>query len=95
VKAVGDDDDEPGAFDVFSMWVAPEARGQGLGRRLLDEVEAWIRSVGGRVIRLSVTDRAEAAAALYRSAGFEPDGGREESRHTPGLVEIHLRKRID
>jgi ribosomal protein S18 acetylase RimI-like enzyme len=93
VKAVGDDD-EPGAFDIFSMWVAPEARGHGLGRRLLDEAEAWIRSVGGLVIRLSVTDRAEAAAALYRSAGFAPDGSQSHSRHTLDLVEIHLRKRL-
>ncbi len=87
-------DEEAETFDVFAMWVAPEARGQGLGRRLLGDLEAWIRSVGGRTVRLSVTDRAEAAAALYRSAGYEPDGRRDESRHTPGLVEIHLRKRL-
>jgi ribosomal protein S18 acetylase RimI-like enzyme len=89
------DEDDPETFDVFAMWVAPEARGQGHGRRLLDEIEAWVRSVGGRTVRLSVTDQARAAAGLYRSAGYEPDGRREESRHTPGLVEIHLRKRLD
>ena len=32
---------------------------------------------------------------LYESAGYEPDGRREESGHTPGLVEIGLRKRLD
>jgi ribosomal protein S18 acetylase RimI-like enzyme len=74
--------------------VAPKARGQGLGRRLLEEIEAWIRSAGGLVIRLSVTDRAEAAAALYRSAGFEPEGSQSPSRHTADLVEIHLRNRL-
>ncbi len=88
------DEEDPEAFHVFAMWVAPEARGQGLGRRLVDEIEAWVRSVGGRAVRLSVTDQAEAAAALYRSAGYEPDGRRDESRHTAGLLEIHLRKRL-
>jgi ribosomal protein S18 acetylase RimI-like enzyme len=88
------DDDEPATFDVFAMWVAPEARGQGLGRRLLNELEAWITSVGGRTSRLSVTDEAEAASALYRSAGYEPDGRRDESRHTAGLVEVGLSKRL-
>jgi ribosomal protein S18 acetylase RimI-like enzyme len=87
-------DGESETFDVFAMWVAPEARGEGIGRRLLDELEAWIRSVGGRTARLSVTDEAEAAAALYRSAGYEPDGRRDESRHTVGLVEIGLSKRL-
>jgi ribosomal protein S18 acetylase RimI-like enzyme len=88
------DDEDPETFDVFAMWVAPEARGQGLGRRLLDEIEAWIRSVGGRIARLSVTDEAEAAGGLYRGAGYEPDGRRDESRHTQGLVEIGLSKRL-
>ena len=88
------DDGEPETFDVYAMWVAPEARGQGVGRRLLDELETWIRSVGGRAVRLSVTNEAEVAAGLYRSAGYEPDGRRDDSRHTAGLVEIGLSKRL-
>ena len=61
---------------------------------------SWTRSRPGRAmagaatLRLSVTDRAEAAQALYRSAGFEPNGERTESRHTPGLVELGLVKRL-
>ena len=85
-------DDEPDTFDVYAMWVAPDVRGAGLGRRLLDELEAWIHAAGGRVARLSVTDKADAAQGLYRSAGYEPDGRRFDSRHTAGLVEIGLRK---
>lgn len=88
------DDDEPHLFDVVGMWVAPEARGEGIGRRLLKEVEAWIGACGGTEVRLSVTNEAAAARALYASAGYEPDGRAEESHHTARLVEIGMRKRL-
>jgi len=88
------DDDDPSRYDVYAMWVAPDARGAGIGRRLLDDVEAWARAAGARSLWLSVTNRAAAAEGLYRSAGFEPNGERIESRHTPGLVEIGLVKQL-
>jgi ribosomal protein S18 acetylase RimI-like enzyme len=88
------DETEPHLFDVVGMWVAPEERGAGLGRRLLEEIEGWIASSGGTVVRLSVTTAAVAARGLYESAGYEPDGRSEASGHTPGLVEIGLRKRL-
>ena len=88
------DDVNATVFHVFSMWVAPEARRQGLGRRLLEEIEAWIRSSGGSVVRLSVTNQAAPARRLYEDAGYVADGSVEESRHTGGLVEIGLRKQL-
>jgi ribosomal protein S18 acetylase RimI-like enzyme len=88
------DDDEAELFHVYSMWVAPEARRGGLGRRLLTEIEAWMRDSGGKTVQLSVTNEAVAAQRLYESAGYLPDGGVEESRHTPGLVHISLRKQL-
>lgn len=86
------DDDDPALFHVYAMWVAPEARGSGLGRRLLDELEAWMRASGGETAHLSVTTEAEAAQRLYEAAGYAPDGHVEESRHTQGLRHISLRK---
>jgi ribosomal protein S18 acetylase RimI-like enzyme len=88
------DDEEPHVFGVFSMWVAPEVRGEGIGRRLLHEVEDWISSSGGTAVRLSVTNTASAAQQLYETAGYERDGRSNESRHTRGLVEIGLRKQL-
>lgn len=76
------------------MWVAPEARGTGLARRLLDELEAWMRVSGGKTAHLSVTTDAEAAQRLYESAGYAPDGQAEESHHTPGLLHVSLRKSL-
>jgi ribosomal protein S18 acetylase RimI-like enzyme len=86
------DEHERHVFDVVGMWVAPETRGEGIGRRLLEEVEAWIASCGGTQVRLSVTNASAAARGLYASAGYEPDGRAEHSGHTPGLVEIGMRK---
>jgi ribosomal protein S18 acetylase RimI-like enzyme len=68
-----------GAFDqegrlvrLISMWVAPEARRRGLGRRLVDEVLHWTRSIGRDVVELHVTEGNAAAEGLYRQMGFQP-----------------------
>jgi ribosomal protein S18 acetylase RimI-like enzyme len=82
-------------FHVVGMWVAPEARRAGLGRRLLDEIEGWIASCGGTRAHLSVTNAATAATQLYESAGYKLDGYSAESKHTPGLIESSLVKRPD
>jgi ribosomal protein S18 acetylase RimI-like enzyme len=79
-------------FDVFAMWVAPEARRRGIARALLAAVESWMISAGGRTATLSVTTAAEPARMLYESAGYEPAGWSQESRHTRGLTEVGLRK---
>ena len=50
-------------------------------RALLDAVAGWAAARGAERLELSVTDRAPAAAALYRAAGFVPTG---EERPLPG-----------
>ena len=81
-------------FHVFGMWVAPDARREGVGRTLLNEIEAWIASCGGAGVQLSVTNEAAAASRLYESAGYQPDGNSAESSHTSGLVEVSLLKQL-
>jgi GNAT superfamily N-acetyltransferase len=88
------DDDEAGLFHVYAMWVAPDARCDGLGRRLLAEIEAWMTSGGAVVSQLSVTSEAAVARRLYESTGYAPDGEIEESPHTPGLLHVSLCKRL-
>jgi ribosomal protein S18 acetylase RimI-like enzyme len=88
------DENERHVFHVFSMWVAPDARREGIGRRLLTDIEDWMSSSGGTVVELSVTNQAAAARQLYERAGYEPDGRVDESSHTGGLLEIGLRKRL-
>jgi DNA-binding MarR family transcriptional regulator/ribosomal protein S18 acetylase RimI-like enzyme len=56
--------------DVKRMWVSPSARGLGLGRRLLTELEAEARARGVRLLRLETNDALGEAIALYHSTGF-------------------------
>ena len=53
------------------MWVAPRARGLGLGRRLLAELERHARAAGVRTLRLDTNRALTEAIGLYRAAGFE------------------------
>jgi DNA-binding MarR family transcriptional regulator/N-acetylglutamate synthase-like GNAT family acetyltransferase len=56
--------------DVKRMWVAPRARGMGVGRRILGELERIARSRRFRAIRLDTNESLKEAQALYRSSGF-------------------------
>jgi len=60
--------DEPA--ELKRMWVASEARGTGLGRRLLFELEQRARDAGTAVIRLETNRTLGEAIALYRKAGY-------------------------
>lgn len=50
--------------------LAPEARGHGLGRRLLDEALSFCRERGFAQVYLTTLAGLDAAARLYRDAGF-------------------------
>ena len=61
----------PGApAEIKRMWVAPEVRGLGLGRRLLAELEARAAARGVRSLRLETNRVLAEAISLYRSAGY-------------------------
>ena len=47
-------DDDPAVGYVISLWVAPEARGRGVGEALAAEVVTWARARGLRRIILDV-----------------------------------------
>lgn len=56
--------------DVKRMWVAPTARGLGLGRRLLGELEDEARRRGVQLLRLETNRALVEAIGLYRAVGF-------------------------
>jgi GNAT superfamily N-acetyltransferase len=59
---------------LISMWVTPEARGQGVGNALIDAVIECARSSGASRLLLDVGDYNQQAIALYARKGFQPNG---------------------
>jgi GNAT superfamily N-acetyltransferase len=57
--------------ELKRMYVVPELRGRGLGRRLLGELETAARRLGYRALVLETGDLQPEALGLYRSAGYE------------------------
>lgn len=60
--------DEPA--EIKRMWVARSARGLGVGRRLLDELQRHALERGVTTVRLDTNRTLHEAISLYRSAGF-------------------------
>jgi GNAT superfamily N-acetyltransferase len=56
--------------EVKRMWIDPVARGRGLGRQLLSELEVVGRDLGYRQLCLDTSEHLREAISLYRSAGF-------------------------
>jgi len=56
--------------ELKRMWVDPTSRGLGVGRRLLESLEALARENGVRVLHLETNRALREAIELYRKAGF-------------------------
>lgn len=65
VKAIA-----PGIASLKRMWVADDARGLGIGRRMLSALEEQARALGLTTIRLETNRALDEAISLYRSAGY-------------------------
>ncbi len=55
---------------IAVMGVVAEARGQGIGRQLMEQLVAEARERGARAMTLEVIEQNEAALSLYKSLGF-------------------------
>ena len=79
--------------DVMTIAVAPSARGRGLGRRLLDELETRARA--GRAASVMLEVRADNAAAigLYDRAGYTVVSTRRRY-YQPGDVDALVMRKI-
>ena len=66
--------------EIKRMWIAPEARGHGIARRLLDALEEEARGFGMSHVRLDTNRTLGEALALYRKAGY-----REIARYNDNL----------
>lgn len=62
---------ERGYVGLYDIVVAPELRGIGLGRRLVQSLMCWGWEAGASRAYLQVREANAVAVALYRSLGFE------------------------
>lgn len=61
---------EPGVGSIKRMWVSPEVRGSGVGRRLLVALEKEAAALGITLLRLETNRSLHEAQALYRRNGY-------------------------
>jgi GNAT superfamily N-acetyltransferase len=57
--------------ELKRLYLSASARGRGLGRCLLDELERQARALGYEVVRLDTGDLQPEALGLFRSAGYQ------------------------
>ncbi|MDX3640051.1 GNAT family N-acetyltransferase [Streptomyces sp. MB09-02B] len=63
---------QDGDAEIKRMYVTPGARGLGLARRILGELEADARAGGRTRMVLETGSKQPEAVALYTSSGYEP-----------------------
>ena len=85
VKVAGDQ------ADVMTIGVAPQARGRGVGRAILDALLDWARQAGAAEIFLDVRPSNEGAIALYNSRGFVEIGRRPRYFRNPVEEAVEMR----
>ncbi|MFV0316546.1 MAG: GNAT family N-acetyltransferase [Microthrixaceae bacterium] len=61
----------PGVAEIRRMWITPSHQGQGLGRAMLEALEAAAIELGCHTARLDSMHALEAAVAMYRSHGYQ------------------------
>ncbi len=76
--------------ELKRMWVASEARGLGLGRRLLQELERRARDAGVAVLRLETNCALREAIALYRGSGYREVSAFNDEPYAHHWFEKHL-----
>jgi ribosomal protein S18 acetylase RimI-like enzyme len=74
---------------IYGMWVAPEARGGGIGEQLL---RALLDRAGERPVLLCVAEQAGAAKRLYERLGFRPTGTAGTLRPGSDIRSVDMRR---
>jgi GNAT superfamily N-acetyltransferase len=56
--------------EIKRIWTAPEARGHGIARKIMEALEAAAREIGYRAVRLDSNRALPEAHALYRKMDY-------------------------
>lgn len=74
------------AVEIKRMYVVPSARGLGLARRMLAELEASAAVAAATRVVLGTGDQQPEAVALYESSGYAAIDGFGRYAHTRGAL---------
>lgn len=80
----------PGVGEIKRMWVSPDARGQGLGRRLLQELERRAGELGHDLVRLDTNATLTEAVRLYEASGYAEIGRYNDNPYAERFFEKRL-----
>lgn len=83
---------EGDAIELVSMWVAPSARGTGLGRALVHRVVDWAGEVRAECVDLWVVRGNGPAQTLYERMGFAVTDDHQPLPSDPCKDEIRMRR---
>ena len=61
---------EPGTAEIKRMYVAPQARGRGVGKQVVRKLESVARHLGVTRLVLETGPRQPEALAVYKNSGF-------------------------
>jgi GNAT superfamily N-acetyltransferase len=86
---------DPPVASIWGMWVNASVRRHGCGRQLLLAIRDWASARGAVRLELSVTDRAPAAAALYREIGFSQTGEARPLASDPSIMEFSMTQSLE
>ncbi|MGF1632496.1 MAG: GNAT family N-acetyltransferase [Phycisphaerae bacterium] len=81
----------PGVAWLLSMWVGPDVRRNGLGRRIVEAIVGWARQAEAEQLLLHVTLGNEGAERLYTRCGFVRTGRLEPHPVYAGVMEAEMR----
>ncbi|HEX9100436.1 MAG TPA: GNAT family N-acetyltransferase [Candidatus Dormibacteraeota bacterium] len=82
--------DVTGTAALTALWVAPAARGRGVGEALVNTVLGWAKDAGYERVMLWVVEGNSSAESLYRRTGFRRTGSVQMVRPGDPRIEYEM-----
>jgi GNAT superfamily N-acetyltransferase len=79
---------------LTALWVAPAARGRGVGEALVKVVLEWAKDGGYEQVMLWVVEGNSAAESLYRRTGFRRTGSVQMVRPGDPRIEYEMSRPV-